>query len=357
MQEPVSKSDAKELSEEYKQTLKTALSLIFAKIKDSGRKANNEVTIKIGKDDVYRSVIGKKPTLNRLSKDNIEQIEIALTRPQELKGTINISVGDELVYSVKNGKVLTDLININPNRESLESAPAKEKDEYATLFKVQMEMDTLEKDIRQKQGFLNSLSEKHPDLEQELMEIKQTVEEQKETFNRILGELRRIADKIQTPKPDESVQRQTKLKETFGNIFNKLAKVLTPNFTKLQTQLDERLSHLEGMMEEINEKFDNTLQQAKGQDIAAQARQLLRYRGELDEANNSVDFESNKYLFIVKDKILSVSAKDWRGEVLNDKGFTEVATKEDMEALEHVETYIEKLKLQRTPLKVAGLSA
>ena len=357
MQEPVSKSDAKELSEEYKQTLKTALTLIFAKIKDSGLKANNEVTIKIGKDDVYRSLIGKKPTLNRLSEDNIKQIEIALTRPQDLKGTINISVGDQLVYSVKNGKVLTDVINVIPKQQSLESTPAIEKDEYATLSKMQMEINILDKDIQQKQELLNSLSKEHPDLEQELMEIKQTVEQQKETFNRILGELRRIADKIQTPKPDESVQRQTKVKEIFGNIFNKLAKVLTPNFTKLQTQLDERLSHLEDMMEEINEKFDNALQEAKGRDIAEKARELLAYKGELDDANNSIDFESNKYLFIVKDKILSVSAKDWRGEVLNDKGFTKVATKEDMETLEHVEEYIAKLKLERTPLKVAGLSA
>ncbi len=425
MSEAVSKNDADRFNQEYKETVKYLLDFIFNKLRQAGIKTDSQITIKVGTETVYQSQNGKEPVKNTLTKEEANQIRTALKNPQQFKGLISIFVDNKLMYSVKNGQVLTDLLQPIPDKNSalkennpkseinpqpspkqetssekpLEATLSQEEQKYATLAKIQIEINSLGENIQQKQKVLSSLTQDHPDLKQELLEIKEAVEEQKESLNQILGKLREVAGKIQTPRsnsPNETGHFHTKIKDTFGKVFNRITRVLTPDLTKLQTQTEERLAQLESQVADINQKFDierfdresihsqgfsnervhdkefnnqrfhNALPEAKtkqeqdiaakqGQDIAAKARELLGYEGKLDEANNSVDLESKKYLFIVKDKILSVSAKDLRGEVLNDKGFTIVATEEDKQALERIEAYIEGLRLQQTPLKVTGL--
>ncbi len=83
-----------------------------------------------------------------------------------------------------------------------------------------------------------------------------------------------------------------------------------------------------------------------GQKLAQQAREMLAYVGRYNETSNSVDFESGYYMFRVKNKQLSVSSKLENKEVLNDKGFTEQATSEDIKALQNIEGFVEQLKAE-----------
>jgi hypothetical protein len=229
MSEPVSNSDVHEISQEYKKLWKEILHFLLAKIREAGKYTNNEITVKVGKADVYKSVIDKQATKDNLSEDNIKQIQIAIQEPEKLKGSVSISIGSELVFHAKDGKVIKDSLKLTPD------------------------------------------------------------------------------------------QKQDKIPEM------------------------------------ISLKFDATQRETQGKNIARQAREMLAYLGTFNETDSSVNFESTNYLFTVKDNLLSVNAKDWRGEVLNNNGFTEIATNGDIENLQKIEPELEKLQLNHSPLKVAGL--
>lgn len=113
MSEIVSKNDAYHLSQEYEKTLKEILNFLFAKIKQAGLKTNGEVVIQVGKGkNLYQSKLHQEPSLNHLQPKQLEQIQSALQNPSALKDTVNIFVGNELVYQVKEGQVLRDKLNL-----------------------------------------------------------------------------------------------------------------------------------------------------------------------------------------------------------------------------------------------------
>jgi hypothetical protein len=229
MSEPVSNNDVHEISQDYKKLWKEILHFLLAKIREAGKYTNNEITVKVGKADVYKSVIGKQATQDDLSEDIIKQIHLAFQEPEKLKGSVSIFIGNEVVFHAKDGKVVKDSLSL--------------------------------------------------------------VYDQKQ---------------------------------------NEIPKI-------------------------INLKLDATPREDQGKIIARQAREMLAYLGELNETDGSVNFESANYLFTVKDNLLSVNAKDWRGEVLNDNGFTKIVTNKDIESLQKIESELEKLQLQHFPLQVTGL--
>jgi hypothetical protein len=227
--EPVTQSDVHEISQEYKKLWKEILHFLLAKIREAGKHTNNEITVKVGKADVYKSVIDKQATKDNLSEDNIKQIQIAIQEPEKLKGSVSISIGNEVIFHAKDGKVIKDSVKLTPD------------------------------------------------------------------------------------------QKQDRIPEI------------------------------------ISLQLDATQRENQGKNIAGQAKEMLAYLGTFNETEGSVNFESTNYFFTVKDNLLSVNAKDWRGEVLNDNGFTEIATNGDIENLQKIEPELEKLQLKHSPLKVAGL--
>jgi hypothetical protein len=126
MSEIVSKNDTYHLSQEYEKTLKEILNFLFAQIKQAGLKTNGEVIIQVGKGkNLYQSKLHQEPSLNHLQPKQIEEIQTALQNPSALKSTVNIFVGDELVYQVKDGQVLRDKLNLSSSfkEQQLDQTP------------------------------------------------------------------------------------------------------------------------------------------------------------------------------------------------------------------------------------------
>ncbi len=351
MSEPVSKSDVHELNYEYKRTLNTLLDFIYTKIKQAGKNTDKQVRIQVGRENVYKSIIGQEPSQNRLSEDNIKQIERALHNPDQLKGSVSISLGSELVFHAKDGKILTDSLFLVPQQKLPNAASPK-----PSLENVEIEITALEHHLEAQQQLMDFLQDK-PTTEKQLVVLKEECEKRKETLNLILTRLETVAGQ-QSPgeKPQNWVgQVETKLKDTAVGMWNKVTDILTPKLDKLQQQVDERLSALELRVKDINQEFKNTLNEAKGKELAKSASKMIAILGKFNREDETVRYESNNYIFTQKDKLLSVVSKDGRGEVMNNQGFTELATSEDITSLDKINQVLEHLQVKDSILRTQGL--
>jgi hypothetical protein len=115
MSEIVSKSETYHLTQEYEKTWKELLNLLLARIKLAGKHTNNSITVKVGRENVFQTIWGKRPTLNRLRPEYIQKVQTAFKNPSELKGTVSIFIGDEQVFQVKDGQVIKDDLQLISN--------------------------------------------------------------------------------------------------------------------------------------------------------------------------------------------------------------------------------------------------
>lgn len=231
MQEPVSRSDVNSITQEYKETVKAILNALVTKIKSSNKftvKGNEEIVIQVGKDRVYKSKLNQEPTENKLTPEHIKQIQIALEKPQELKGSVSILVGDERIFHAKDGQVIEDTLSLTSSEQQLSI---------------------------------------------------------------------RINQKIDAPNQGRG---------------------------------------------------KDSVVQAIGRGLAHKASKMLAFLGKRAE-DNSLQYESNNYIFTQKEKQLSIVAKDGRGEILNQNGFTEVATDKDITSLQQIGTVIQQLEVNNSP--------
>ena len=96
--------------------------------------------------------------------------------------------------------------------------------------------------------------------------------------------------------------------------------------------------------QEVNIQFNSTLKEAKGKTLAEYANQILKVFGKPQD-DGSVQTEGRDYILSQKDNDLSVTAKDGRGEVLNNNGFTDIATDNDVAVLQKMAEVIEHLRV------------
>jgi hypothetical protein len=92
-----------------------------------------------------------------------------------------------------------------------------------------------------------------------------------------------------------------------------------------------------------------------GKLIAKQCRELLAYKGIINQKENSVNLNTANYLISVINSHLKVQAKESQLEVLNDYGFTENASSNDIERLQKVGRAVEIVEMEHRTLKVTGL--
>ena len=98
------------------------------------------IEIKMGREIVYRDSYADKDAINKLNPNRLKLLQAALEAPQQegaaattdIKGTINIKAGDELVYRMSKGAVETNRLQPDGSRQS-ESIQAELAEDSKTI--------------------------------------------------------------------------------------------------------------------------------------------------------------------------------------------------------------------------------
>ena len=122
---------------------------ILKRIEESNRSIDNQVGIYIdkGNNHISRKLVDKNNIATALNSDELQQLQIALTKPQELRGEVLIFVGKEKVMHVENGVVNTDKLNLIKLQQEF-TAEAKQPLKEQVKVEVSKENKLVE-DIRE----------------------------------------------------------------------------------------------------------------------------------------------------------------------------------------------------------------
>jgi len=128
----IERSEAKEIGENYLETLRSTLLMSVMAVKGigsfirgfkegavaRGANASDPVSITIGKDIVYEApTSGENSHDFKLTPAALKEIKTAIQAPQQLREKVSISVGDKEFYAVSNsGQITRDLLNLHPEQ-------------------------------------------------------------------------------------------------------------------------------------------------------------------------------------------------------------------------------------------------
>ncbi len=98
----------------------------------------------------------------------------------------------------------------------------------------------------------------------------------------------------------------------------------------------------------IGESFDTAKRAIEGIKLLQYMDSILKILGQKNEQGD-LHYESKNYLFNHKSGQITVTAKAGHKEILNNDGFTKLATDSDMTALQKFKDIVEELKLDDDP--------
>lgn len=70
------------------------------------------IVIRHGNQHLFEAVTGEAPRVDRMEPEHLALLQAALERPESIRGTVKILIGDREVYRVQDGKVKTDLLGL-----------------------------------------------------------------------------------------------------------------------------------------------------------------------------------------------------------------------------------------------------
>lgn len=92
---------------------------------------------------VYERVPGKEAQLIKASPEQVQKLQTAIDNPQELQGSVRVIQGEEVLYHVKNGEVITDKLGLSVDRTQ-EQAQTSTETADATDATVNAEVEALQ---------------------------------------------------------------------------------------------------------------------------------------------------------------------------------------------------------------------
>lgn len=116
MSNEVSKHDVDKIKYEYEKTAKLLLEELIRRIEQSGRNIDNNkigICIDQGNNRVSNRLVDKSNLAKVLNKEQFEQVYTAISNPEQLKGGVLIFVGQEKIFDVQDGKVITDKLKLS----------------------------------------------------------------------------------------------------------------------------------------------------------------------------------------------------------------------------------------------------
>ena len=100
------------IESENSRGLESLLKKINQGLKDRQFQGNLPLNVKIGGSVVFQAVSGKKPTINKVTLEQVMLLEKALSTPKGIRGAVRISVGGETVFHVKDGELKVDKLGL-----------------------------------------------------------------------------------------------------------------------------------------------------------------------------------------------------------------------------------------------------
>lgn len=76
------------------------------------------IVIRHGNQRLFEAVVGEAPRVDRMEPEHLALLQAALERPESIRGTVKILIGDREVYRVQEGKVKTDLLGLAAQAQS-----------------------------------------------------------------------------------------------------------------------------------------------------------------------------------------------------------------------------------------------
>lgn len=357
-----------------KETTKVVINSIVSKIQNAGKNIDTDshLVIRIDGHVIYKSKVNQEVVENKLDENKLEQIRVALENPQRLENSVSILFGREQVYHASKGEVLMDslqpisktqvveFVGIDEDEEvKLAKSPVKEieyseaiknieETENSNLENAKDQMVWLEEQIKNSQTLIKSL----PDLpsKNDLTVLRRNINEQRETLDIVLEKLEETISRGFVP--TQNIKGEWVAEIAVGKalaIQNQAKNVFTPQVEELEKQINDKFAILEsklGIDDSTKQEIRKIVEALKGKDLVKLASEMLSMIGERNTQNNALQYASNYYLFSEKEGELKVFCKNGRGEILNNEGWTEQATVNDMKRLRKLEEVVSQLRVK-----------
>ncbi|QMS86474.1 hypothetical protein HUN01_02410 (plasmid) [Nostoc edaphicum CCNP1411] len=320
--------EAKEIKRDYLDILESLLKLIHAKAKEKGLDPSKDVSIYSSSSKVYQGTLGESPSKNLLTPTIVENLKKALSDPKNSQGAISIKIGNEKVFHIKNGEVLTDKLGLAPpspknkvvSNERIYSVEALQKQVAVLQSKLESQQKLVDS-LKKNEQTSESLSE----LAAQVSEMGKSLEKQQQLIENTQKALSQVNERflpqVQNTKLQNwvgSVERQ--VKKTAKNVFEQIKDALTPEVTKLRKEIAQMKAHIEqqvtNRLDEVRENTDNVRDEFN-QQIGNLTQEL---RTQVDGVKNTVD----QSLMGVKSAIdntrteLRDAVKDVKGKVVEE---------------------------------------
>ncbi|MBD2303396.1 apolipoprotein A1/A4/E family protein [Nostoc sp. FACHB-87] len=379
----IENGDANEIKRDYLEILESLLKLIQQKAKSKDIKTNDDVTINVGREKVYKGAIGEKPSKNTLTPEQVNKIRIAISDPKKSQGTISIKIGKQEVFRVQDGQVKTDKLGLAP----IEQAPAQktaQKSQVKTpdsVETIQKQIQDLQSKVEAQQKIIDGLqkNQQTPELVSKLAaqvsELSKSLEQQQKFIENIQKALSAINERSLSPIQNTKLQNwvgtvEKSLKQTTKKLFEKIKDVLTPAVTKLRAKVNKQASDLKQKIDtrvngvkntikqsvqEVKSNINKSVDNAKAKALEQSIKALLKIFGQTNP-DGSLSFKSASFDFEQQGESVVVRAKN--GDiVLEDGELSPNLSRQQSEALDKVYSVVSrshKLEIDATQKESAS---
>ncbi|MHC5770785.1 MAG: hypothetical protein ACYTXI_35450 [Nostoc sp.] len=289
--------EAKEIKRDYLEILESLLKLIHAKAKEKGLDPSKDVHIYSSSRKVYQGTLGESPSKNLLTPTIVENLKKALSDPKNSQGAISIKIGNEKVFHIKNGEVLTDKLGLTPRTQKNEVVS---NERIYSVEALQKQVAVLQSKLESQQKLVDSLkkNEQTPEslseLAAQVSEMGKSLEKQQQLIENTQKALSQVNERFLPQVQNTvlqnwvgSVERQ--VKKTAKNVFERVLDALTPEVTKLRKEIAQMKAYIEqqvtNRLDEVRENTNNVRDELN-QQVGNLTQEI---RTQVDSIKNTVD--------------------------------------------------------------------
>jgi hypothetical protein len=287
-------SSNERIKQEYLDMLDSLMKSIKEKAKSQGYNPDDNVSIQIGKEVIFKGRDAENFQKSKISSKQIEILNDAISNPENFKGSIQIRIGKDVVYHAKNGKLLKDDLGLSPKpvqvqeqiqtSDIVESASQTLKLQDSTIQQVEeivekavQKLEIIEKDdavleplesvdsnkedlalsrsvsFEKTKPEIKELRNEISDLKEVVAQQQQVLQEQQQTIEKLQEGLEQVISRNIPVTKSSKLQNwlgnvESKVKKTAIGVWNKAKELVIP-----QKNLDQRMNTLQEKMERLDQ--------------------------------------------------------------------------------------------------------
>ncbi len=261
-------SHVRQVQEDYQQILAGILRRVTSapRAKEWGLDSNSN-------KDIRFFVSGKEVHKNEITSSQIEKLKVAIGEPKNLKGSVQIKIGKEKVFHVKDGALLEDKLELTQGQ--VQKAGAKL--DLKSLIKDQIEQTADPVHTQQLQDTNDPLGEKLNSLENLVAQQVQKIELLEQKLNSVAGSVNLIQNK---PLSQWLSSTFSKVTSQFQESVNGWSHTKTLDLQKIRQKLQsftnspvqQRLKLLEATVNTVNSNVREGIEDIQAKLAAVQER-------------------------------------------------------------------------------------